>query len=195
MNDQDLIRELKAGNMSAFKDLFDEYSSLVFNVALRMLQNKRDAEDVTQDVFLRAYRFLNHFRGDARISTWLYRITFNLSLNLQRKRNVRRWFSLSTGTGGFGASANDDKEPSISGTSDKNPDAILEQKETERIIQDAINSLPDLQRIALLLHHYEGLSYEEIARVMDVTVSSVESRLHRAKLALAKRLLRLKKEL
>lgn len=93
LNDEDLIRELKAGNMSAFKELFDEYSSLVFNVALRMLQNKEDAEDVTQDTFLQAHVSIKNFRSESQLSTWLYRIDVNTSLNFQRKMKRARFLS------------------------------------------------------------------------------------------------------
>ncbi|OYV87752.1 MAG: hypothetical protein B7Z63_01845, partial [Ignavibacteriae bacterium 37-53-5] len=79
--------------MSSFKELFDEYSSLVFNVALRMLQNKEDAEDVTQDTFLQAHVSIKNFRSESQLSTWLYRIAVNTSLNFQRKMKRARFLS------------------------------------------------------------------------------------------------------
>ena len=167
----------------ALKNLFDVYSRMVFNVAMRMLQNKQDAEDITQDVFLQVYKSLKYFRGESKISTWLYRITINLSLNLQRRRKYKLWLSLD-----YGTSQDDDINIDIADAREENPDAIVERKETEQIVQEAINSLPNQQRVALLLHRYEGLSYEEIAKIMDVSIASVESRLHRAKQNLAKKL-------
>jgi RNA polymerase sigma-70 factor (family 1) len=185
LNDEDLIRELKAGNMSAFKELFDDYSSLVFNVALRMLQNKEDAEDITQDTFLQSYVSIKNFRSEARLSTWLYRIAVNTSLNFQRKRKRERWLSLDFGS-------DESEDPREVASTDANPQDNLERNEIELVVQKAINSLPKKQRISLLLYRYEGLSYEEIAKVMNVSVPSVESRLHRAKQALAVKLIALR---
>ena len=190
-----LLQELKSGIPSAFKRLFNLYSPRTFNVAFRMLQNKQDAEDVTQDVFLQVYKSLKHFRGDAKISTWLYRITVNLSLNHQRKRKFKRWISINTESSPSIINENDDESFDIAGAPEENPAYEMERKETEQIVQEAIKSLPEQQRVAVLLYRYEGLSYEEIAKIMDVSVASVESRLHRAKIALTKRLLKIKKEL
>jgi len=190
MNERDLIKELRGGNRAAFKELFDSFSTLVYNVTYRMLQNKQDAEDVTQEVFFQAYKSLKHFRAESQLSTWLYRIAVNRSLNHERKRKLERWLSLD-----FEASEDSAVNSGYPGTTEDGPDDAMEKKDVERIVQEAINSLPDQQRIAILLHRYEELSYEEIAKIMGVTVASVESRLHRAKQTLAKKLLPLMKEL
>ncbi len=195
MGDQNLVRGLKAGSASAFKELFDAYSSLVYNVALRMLQDRQDAEDVTQDVFLKAYKSLRHFRGESQVSTWLYRITVNLSLNFQRARKHRQQLFIPKAAEDSDPTEGDHQLSGSGGPTDENPSIKLEERETGRIVQEAINSLPDQQRVASMLYHYEGLSYGEIAKVMDVTVASVESRLHRAKITLAKELLRLRREI
>ena len=189
-NEHDLIKELGTGNRAAFKEFFDSFSPLVYNVAYRMLQNKQDAEDVTQEVFFQAYKSLKQFRAESQLSTWLYRIAVNRSLNHQRKRKLERWLSLD-----FGASEDAADGSGFLGATEDGPDGVIEKKDTERIVQEAINSLPDQQRIAILLHRYEDLSHEEIAGIMGVTVASVESRLHRAKQALAKKLVPLEEEL
>jgi RNA polymerase sigma-70 factor (ECF subfamily) len=190
VNEDDLIERIRADDPRAFKDLFDSNVSLVYNVCLRMLGNRQDAEDVTQEVFFEAYKSLKRFRFESKLSTWLYRIAVNRSLNHQRKRKLERWLSFD-----FDSLDRSDKDSDAPGMPENGPDGAMEKKDTERIVRAAINSLPDQQRLALLLHRYEGLSYEEIAKVMGVTVASVESRLHRAKQALAKKLLPLKKEL
>jgi RNA polymerase sigma-70 factor (ECF subfamily) len=190
VNEHNLIKELRRGNQAAFKELFDSYSTLVYNVAYRMLQNKQDAEDVTQEVFFQAYKSLKQFRAESQLSTWLYRIAVNRSLNHQRKRKLERWLSLD-----FDSDEKNAKNFDALGSTEVNADTVMEKKDTERIVQEAINALPSQQRIAILLHRYEELSYEEIAIIMGVTVASVESRLHRAKQTLAKKLLPLKKEL
>jgi RNA polymerase sigma-70 factor (ECF subfamily) len=155
-----------------------------------MLGNRHDAEDVTQDVFFEAYKSLKRFRFESKLSTWLYRIAVNRSLNHQRKRKLERWLSLD-----FEAREETAVDSGYSGTTEDGPDDAMEKKDTERIVQEAINSLPDQQRIAIVLNRYEELSYEEIAKIMGVTVASVESRLHRAKQTLVKKLRPLMNEL
>ena len=188
--EQELIERIRADDPRAFKELFDSNATLVHNVCFRMLGNRQDAEDVTQEVFLEAYKSLKRFRFESKLSTWLYRIAVNRSLNHQRKRKLERWLSLDF-------EANEDRAENMAfpGTVADTPDSIVQKKETERIVQEAIAKLPERQRTALLLHRYEDLPYQEIAEIMDVTVASVESLLHRAKHALAKKLVPLKEEL
>lgn len=190
MNEHDLIKELHQGNRAVFKELFDRHSTLVYNVAYRMLQDKLDAEDVTQEVFLEAYKSLKNFRVESRLSTWLYRIAVNRSLNHQRKKRLQRWITFD-----FEAPEHSADNLVLHGAAEDGPDGLMEKQDTERIVQEAINSLPDRQRTALLLHRYEELSYEDIAEVLGVTIASVESLLHRAKQALVRKLLPLKGEL
>ena len=190
VNEHDFIKELQSGSRAAFKQLFDTHSTLVYNVTYRMLQNKQDAEDVTQEVFFEAYKALKHFRAESQLSTWLYRIAVNRSLNHQRKKKVERWLSLD-----FDTDKHSGENVDVPEMSEERTDDAIQRKDTERIVQEAINSLPGQQRIAIMLHRYEDLSYEEIARIMGVTVGSVESRMHRAKQTLAKKLLSLKNEL
>jgi len=190
MQEQNFIERIQADDPRAFKELFDSNNALVYNVCFRMLGNRHDAEDVTQDVFFDAYKSLKRFRFESKLSTWLYRIAVNRSLNHQRKRKLERWLSLD-----FGSDEKSAKYFDALGTTEESADSVMEKKDIERIVQESINSLPDQQRITILLHRYEDLSYEEIAKIMGVTVASVESRLHRAKQTLAKKLFPLKKEL
>jgi RNA polymerase sigma-70 factor (ECF subfamily) len=190
VKEQDLIERIQAGDPRAFKELFDSQVTLVYNVCFRMLGNGNDAEDVTQEVFFEAYKSLKRFRSESKLSTWLYRIAVNRSLNHRRKRKLERWLSLD-----FDSNEKGDASFDLLGTTEANPDDAMERKDVVRIVQEAINTLPDRQRVALLLHRYEELPYEQIAKIMGVTVASVESLLHRAKQALARKLLPLKNEL
>jgi RNA polymerase sigma-70 factor (ECF subfamily) len=190
MQEQDLIARIRARDPRAFKELFDANVSLVYNVCFRMLNNRHDAEDVTQDVFFEAYRSLGRFRFESKLSTWLYRIAVNRSLNQRRRKKLEQWSSPD-----FERDDETDAGGSLPAATDDGPDAALEKRDTERFVQQAINSLPDQQRTALVLSRYEELSHVEIAAIMDVTVASVESRLHRAKQALARKLRPLKREL
>ena len=183
------MERLRAGDLLAFKELYESSVSMVHNVCLRMLGGRHDAEDVTQEVFFEAYRSLKRFRFESTLSTWLYRIAVNRSLNHQRKRKLERWLSLD-----FASDEKSAENFTDLRTTEESADGAMEKKDTERIVQEAINSLPDQQRIAILLHRYEELSYDEIAKIMGVTVASVESRLHRAKRTLAKKLRPLIKE-
>ncbi|MBI5473574.1 MAG: sigma-70 family RNA polymerase sigma factor [Ignavibacteriae bacterium] len=188
MHEDDFIERINAGDSRAFKQLFDANVSLVYNVCLRMLNNRQDAEDVTQEVFFEAYKAIKQFRFESKLSTWLYRIAVNRSLNHRRSKKLQRWLALDF-------DAHEETVVNYSGSKEDGADVAMEKKDAERIVLDAINSLPDQQRIAILLHRYEELSYEEIAKIMGGTVASVESRLHRAKQTLAKKLLPLRKEL
>ena len=164
----------------AIRTLFDRYHSSVFNLCMRLLGNREEAEDITQDVFVRAHKAYHRFRGDANPGTWLYRIAVNLSLNHQRRQKRLRWVSLDVFLEQRGGSSLADQGML--------PGDVMERSERESIVQKAINRLPERQRVALILSRYEGLSYRQIAETMDSTVPSVESLLHRAKLNLSKRL-------
>ena len=189
MQEEDLIEQIRADDPRAFKELFDSNNALVYNVCFRMLGNRHDTEDVTQEVFFEAYKSLKRFRFESKLSTWLYRIAVNRSLNYQRKRKLERWLFLDL-EAREGSAVNS----GYPGTTEDGPDDAMAKKDTKRFVQEAINSLPSQQRIAILLHRYEELSYDEIAKIMGVTVASVESRLHRAKRTLAKKLRPLIKE-
>lgn len=188
--EKELIAKIGAGDHSAFKVLFDTYKSAIFNVCFRMLGNKQKAEDLTQDVFFQAYKSIKQFRSESRISYWLYRIAVNFCINHQKKKKRAQWLSLD-----ILLESSKEKLSAITASSENSPDVLLEKREKKHIVQKAINSLPKPQRIAVILHRYEGLSYQEIAEVMECSVSSVESRLHRAKVSLAKKLLPLQQEI
>lgn len=190
MLEQELITKLQAGDHFAFKELFANYCEMVFNVCFRMLGSQSEAEDITQDVFLKVYRSVRQFRGESKLSTWLYRIAINLCLNCRRRKKIEQLLSLD-----FMFANSEEEEHGFVDSSDKEPDAILEKLETERIVLKAINSLPKQQCIALTLQYYEGLPYQEIAEIMNCSVGSVESRLHRAKQNLYKQLSSLIKDL
>ncbi len=164
----------------AIRILFDRYHSSVFNLCMRLLGNREEAEDITQDVFVRAHNAYHRFRGDANPGTWLYRIAVNLSLNHQRRQKRLRWLSLDVFMEKSGGSSLADQGML--------PGDAMERSERESIVQKAINRLPERQRVALILSRYEGLSYRQIAETMDSTVPSVESLLHRAKQNLVKHL-------
>jgi RNA polymerase sigma-70 factor (ECF subfamily) len=162
------------------RQLFERYSTHVFNVCMRMLGNRQEADDITQDVFVRAFNAYTRFRGEADPGTWLYRIAVNLCLNHQAKQKRRQWLSIDFLQSHSGEFSFPDREIRA--------DERVQKEALERHVQDAINLLPERQRVALILSRYEELSYQKIAETMDCSISSVESLIHRAKQNLAKRL-------
>jgi len=154
-----------------------------------MLAHRQEAEDLTQEVFLKAFQSLDQLRGESKVSTWLYRIALNRCLNHLRRKRRERWLSLD-----FLFPTDEGDSTAQPAATEDNPREALQQRELETGVQAAIRSLPDAQRAALVLHVYERLSYAEIAVVMRCSVASVESRLHRAKQNLARRLASLWKQ-
>jgi len=176
LSEDHFIARLKQGDRNAYGELLLQYSDKAYNTALGLLQNKEDAEDITQEVFTEVFQSVHKFRGQARLSTWIYRITVTKSLELirSRTRNKRSGIILSL----FG------KEHLINVTADEpfyHPGISLENKEMSAVLFNAIRRLPLNQRTAFTLNKIENLSYSELAEVMDVSVSSVESLLFRAK--------------
>ena len=187
MNNKELLTKIKKGDPNAFKQLFEQYQHFVYNICYRMIGNREEAEDTTQDVFIKIYHSIGKFRGDAKISSWIYRIAVNTCLKIERRKKLNYWISLE-----FLFQDNEDNQPM---SQEKMPDQQVEISETENIVQQAIHKLPVRQKTALILHRYENLSYEEISQVMETSLSAVESLLHRAKENLTEKLIPLKKYL
>lgn len=185
IDDKSLVSELKSGGAAAFKVLVERHQDLVLNICYRYLHNRQDAEDTVQEVFIAAHRYIPRFREDAKLSTWLYRIAVSKSLDCLRMKNRKKRFSSIKNALGFSRRAEDITTPE--GT---NPDRAAERKERLQILDQALNTLPENQRIAITLSKYDGLSQQEIAEVLGTTVAAVESLVHRAKRNLKKKLTR-----
>uniref|UniRef100_UPI003217E785 RNA polymerase sigma factor n=1 Tax=uncultured Draconibacterium sp. TaxID=1573823 RepID=UPI003217E785 len=184
MFDPEVIELLKQGNELAFKKLVDTYRKLVVNTCYGLVQNREDAEDIAQDVFIEVYKNVDKFRADSKLSTWLYRIAVNRSLNHIRNNKKNKWFHSFEDEV---ASKNKQLQSLQTSNSDQ-PEFELENKQRALILHEAINDLPKNQKVAFTLSKYEELSYQEIAEVMELSVSSVESLLFRAKKGLQKKL-------
>lgn len=182
MNELDLIQQLRAGNELAFKTLVETYQDMVFNTALGIVQNSEDAEDVAQEVFIQVYRSIDQFKGDARLSTWIYRITTTKALDHIRSKKRKKRFAFITSL--FGPNDEPIHEP----VDFHHPGISLDRKEQAALLFRTIDQLPENQKIAFNLHKTEELSYQEIADVMQISVSAVESLLFRARQNLRKML-------
>ena len=187
MDERVLVTKIKNGDPTAFKQLFEQYQGYVYNICHRMSGNRVEAEDTTQDVFIKIFHAIGKFRGEAKLSSWIYRVAVNTCLKKERRKRLNNLISLEF--------LFQDKESFQPMSLEETPDQQMEISETENIVQQAIQQLPARQKTALILHRYENLSYTAIAHVMEISLSAVESLLHRAKENLTKKLIPLKKYL
>ena len=186
MQDEAIIQGLIDKDENTFRELVKSFQRNVFHTCLGFVHNTEDAEDIAQDVFIEVYRSVVNFKGNSKLSTWVYRIAVNKSLNHLRKyKQLKMLLSIEQMFGGAGDAVEADKdiEPG-------KEDDSLEKKELRIVLSKAVDSLPENQRIAFTLAKYDDLSYLEIAEVMDMSLSAVESLIHRAKMNLQKRLLK-----
>ncbi|MPM13022.1 ECF RNA polymerase sigma factor SigW [bioreactor metagenome] len=167
------IALLKKGDQRAFQELIDSTHSDVFRLALKFTGNRDDARDISQEVYLEAFRNINSFREDSNIRTWLYRITVNRSLNLIKK-NKNKFQSLSIDHA-------DDSFSWIAAPSEHEADKAVETKELRIALNAALAKIPENQRTAFLLFNHDGMKYNEIAEVMNLSLSAVESLIFRSK--------------
>lgn len=180
MDDFERIERVKQGDESAFREIVEKHREAIFNLCVRYLGSPEDAEEIAQDVFIKLYRHIPKYEPRAKLSTLLYRMAVNLSLNRIRDRKRRRWISLDR----FPETSVQDGSRDIQ----DQPQQLLERKERQTAVRQAVDALPPNQRMAVILKRFQGLSYAEIADVMSCSVSAVESRLHRAKQTLRKKL-------
>lgn len=164
ITDTELMARLRADDMSALGELANRHQSKVLALAYRTTGKWDQAEDIAQEVFLRVYKAAKHYKPTAKFSTWLYRITMNLSIDLQRQA-ARKSISL---------------DPSLLNSKTVEYKDSMEKKEIATLVQEAVIQLPERQRYAVILHRYEGLKHSEISDIMDVSISAVESLLVRA---------------
>lgn len=180
MTETELITGLQNGEEAAFRYLVENYKDRVYNTAIAVVQNAEDAEDVAQEVFIQVYRSINTFKGESKLSTWLYRIATTRSLDLLRSRKSKKRF-------GFLQRLFDDgNEPLFEIPDFNHPGVALDRKENAAKLFKAIDRLPENQKIAFTLHKIEDLSYQEVSEVMETSLSAVESLMHRAKQNLRK---------
>jgi len=176
ISDAEYVRRLQQGETDAFEMLVRRHEKTIFNLVYRMLGDYDEAAETSQEVFLSAYRAIDRFRGDANFSTWLYRIALNhtstrrKSLNRHQQRNV----SL------------DDTEPVRD--PQPGPAETMEKKEIRERVQRALNTLEPDDATVILLRDLQDIPYEEVARLLEIPVGTVKSRLHRARQALKSRL-------
>ena len=177
MNDQQFIKLLKEGTNQAYGRLLDEYQQKVFGTCISFVPNQEDAEDIAQEVFIEVFNSVGKFKGDSKLSTWIYRISVNKSLEFIRRKNTKKRF-------GFMQTLMGEDTPidrSTYFTEFNHPGIQLENKEKSEILFAAINKLPEAQRIVYTLNKVDDLSYQEVSDITQKSISSIESLLFRAK--------------
>jgi len=184
LNEQNLINQLQAGKQAAFRHLLDAYQQKVFGTCISFIPNKEDAEDVAQEVFLEVFKSVSKFKGDAKLSTWIYKIATNKCLEFIRKKQAKKRFAFMQTI--LGNEIPLDKTNYF--TEFNHPGILLENKEKAAIIFKAIHRLPESQRIIFTLAKVDGKSYQEIAEIVGKSLSSVESTMFRAKKGLQEKL-------
>jgi RNA polymerase sigma-70 factor (ECF subfamily) len=180
LTEQELIAGLKQGDEACFHYLVTTYQDLVYNTAYGLLQQAQDAEDVAQEVFLQVFRSIHQFKAEAKLSTWLYRITTSRALDLIRSKKSKKRFGVIQRVWGG------DEEVALDIPDTHHPGVALEQKEDAGKLWRAIAKLPENQRVAFTLHKLEGLPYQEVSEIMGNSLAAVESLMHRARLNLKK---------
>jgi len=173
-DDRELISRVAQKDEKAFRQIFERYQNRVFNLAYRYTGSYPDAEEITQDVFLKVYKNAVSFRYQSAFSTWLYRITINTAMNYKRKRRIAAESLDQVNEPGS-------KREEPAAASAQNPEEIYKRKKRQEIIQAALDSLPPNQRAAFVLAKYEGMTYDEISKVLTVSVAAVESLIYRAR--------------
>lgn len=185
-DDLTLVERVRTGDQRAFKLLVERYQRKVFSVALGMLKDKEEARDVAQEAFVKVYRYLDHFKGDASFYTWLYRITVNICIDVIRKK----------GSGGTREAVEFDEtvkmdvaEANIGALGSRlgtNPQKSALRAELAQRITEAIHQIPEAHRQILLLREVEGMSYEDLSRTLNIPKGTVMSRLFHARLKMQK---------
>ena len=175
MTDQELVLDLINGSEIAFRRLVDLHHEKVIQTCYNFVRDNQDADDIAQDVFIEVHKSIHKFRKDAKLSTWLYRIAVNKSLNFIRSKKSRERFKRFQD---FFAS---EKEIEFEDKQSISAQEYLEQDERKMILQNAINKLPESQKIAFTLNKYDELSYNEVAEIMNISLSAVESLIFRGR--------------
>jgi RNA polymerase sigma-70 factor (ECF subfamily) len=186
--DRALVDRARAGDIEAFEMLVRRYQGWVFSLAVRMLGERAEGEDMAQEIFLKAYRGLKRFKGASRFSTWLYTIASHHCLNHLEARR-RRPLPCSR-VGDRSNHAEKDPPAVVDRLADPAPraDVLLERTDLARIIQAELATLTPEHRVVLVLRDIQGLSYDEISRMLDLELGTVRSRLHRARMEMKTRL-------
>ena len=180
MDELKLIAKAQKGDRKAFESLVKMHEKNVYNLALKLMKNREDALDASQDAFLKAWISIKSFRGESKFSAWLYRLTYNTCLDVIRKAKKGEIISLTS----------NDEEEEVVDVKDNapTPEEAAVKKETQQTVRDAVDNLPEEYRQIIIMREFTGLSYAEIAECTGLNEGTVKSRLSRARIKLAEML-------
>jgi RNA polymerase sigma-70 factor (ECF subfamily) len=185
VDDQRLVERCKKGDQKAFRILVERYQGRVYALALSMLHNRQDALDVSQEAFIKVHRYLGNFQGSASFYTWLYRITYNLCIDQLRRSGRMQSVDYDDKIQRETTTDPGNLQPKLS---EGNPARTLQRRELAEKIQEAIDELPSYHKGVIIMREIEGMSYKEMAEVMQVSKGTIMSRLHHARQKLQKAL-------
>ncbi|MGK0252632.1 MAG: RNA polymerase sigma factor (sigma-70 family) [Mariniflexile sp.] len=177
LTDNEFITELKNHSQKAYGKLLDDFQQKVFATCISFVPNQKDAEDIAQEVFVEVFNSINKFKGNSKLSTWIYRITTNKCLEFIRRNNTKNRFGFLQSITGNAIPL--DKTAYF--TDMNHPGILLENKEKSETLFKAINQLTEAQKVVFTLCKVDGKSYEEISEIVEKSMSSVESLMFRAK--------------
>ncbi len=160
--DLELVDLFQKGNEASFNELVVRYQEKLYWIARRFVQDHDQADEIVQEVFVKIYGALKEFRGESGVYTWLYRITVNVSLNTLRKKRIRDFLRIDE----FFETASDENE---------RPDKLLEREEQQKLIEDAVRTLPEKQKAVFILRYHEELPYEEISTILETSVGGLKA--------------------
>ena len=175
MDEHELVGLLKQKDRQAFKLVVEKWQDMVFNTSLSIVQNFEDAEDLSQEVFIKVFESISSFKEDAKFSTWLYRITVSRCLDHLRSKKSKKRFAFLKSLYG------DDNRTIVDPPDFFHPGVKMENKENAARLFKALDHLPDTQKVAFVLNKIEGLRYDEVAEVLELSSSAVDGLLQRAK--------------
>lgn len=181
MTDEQLIDRIRQGHSDAYRVLVERHKSYIYTLVFRMVPHKETAEDLTQEVFVKLFRSLAHFRGDAKFTTWLYRMTTNLVMDFRRSQTRRPYVALLDKMKGWFTDAREQ------------PEEVALLKDEQEQMQSLLTELPDKYRLIMYLFHYKQLTYQEMSDVTGLPLKTIETRLYRGKAMLKEKWLEVNK--
>lgn len=185
-DDLTLVQRVRTGDQRAFKLLVERYQRKVYAVAVGMLKDREEARDVAQEAFVKVYKYLDHFKGDASFYTWLYRITVNICIDVLRRKGSAKGDDHVEFDEGVRFDTSEANIGALGTRLGTNPQKSALRKELADRITEAINQIPEAHRKILLLREVEGMSYEELAQTLNIPKGTVMSRLFHARLKMQK---------
>lgn len=189
LNEARLVKRAKQGDLQAFEELILQHEKIVYNVALRMMNHSEDAKDISQEVFLKAYRNIGNFDERSQFSTWIYRITANTCIDEMRRRKGKQSFSLEEELENEEGSM----QRQVADAGETPEESILREEQKSEILQ-ALDSLSAEHKAAVILRDIKGLSYEEIAEILELSLGTVKSRISRGRNQLKQEILKLREQ-